>query len=64
VFELRDELELFFEEHKKTGFCNWLNDKDWISHLAYLVDIFEQLNKLYIQMQGKCKIIKKKSLIV
>ena len=31
----------------------WLNDEEWIVRLAYLVHIFEQLNKLNIQMQGR-----------
>ena len=30
----------------------WLNEEEWIMRLAYLVDIFEQLNKLNLQMQG------------
>jgi len=54
IFELREELKLFFEQHNKIEFCNWLNNKDWITRLAYLVDIFEHLNKLNLQMQRRC----------
>ena len=53
VFELRDELKLFFEVQGKMEFFAWLNDEEWIMRLAYLVDIFEQLNKLNLQMQGR-----------
>ena len=34
-------------------FFAWLDDEEWIMCLAYLVDIFEQLNKLNLQMQGR-----------
>jgi len=53
VFELRDELKLFFEVQGKMEFFAWLDDEEWIMRLAYLVDIFEQLNKLNLQMQGR-----------
>ena len=53
VFELRDEVKLFFEVQGKIEFFSWLHDEEWIMCLAYLVDIFEQLNKLNLQMQGK-----------
>ncbi|XP_076352607.1 zinc finger BED domain-containing protein 5-like [Tachypleus tridentatus] len=51
VFELRDELKLFFELQGKMEFFAWL---EWIMHLACLVDI-EQLNKLNLQIQGRNK---------
>ncbi|XP_068229067.1 zinc finger BED domain-containing protein 5-like [Palaemon carinicauda] len=53
VFELGDEIQLFFEVQGKTEFPVWLSDKEWIMRLTYLVDIFEQLNKLNLQMQGR-----------
>lgn len=43
----------FFEIQGKMEFFAWLDDEEWIMRLAYLVDIFEQLNKLNIQMQGR-----------
>lgn len=30
----------------------WLHDEAWIIGLAYLVDIFDQQNKLNLQLQG------------
>lgn len=53
VFELRDELKTFCEEHGKMEFCRWLDDDEWIMRLAYLSDMFGQLNKLNLQMQGR-----------
>ena len=32
---------------------SWLEDKKWILSLAYLHDIFEQLNRLNLRMQSK-----------
>ena len=32
---------------------SWLEDEEWILSLAFLHDIFEQLNKLNLRMQGK-----------
>ena len=53
VFELRDELKLFFEIEKKTEFASLLKNDRWIRSLAYMVDIFDHLNKLNLKMQGK-----------
>ena len=53
VLELRDEFKLFFEVQGKIEFFVWLNDEEWIVHLTYLVDVFEQLNKLNLLMQGR-----------
>ncbi|XP_042213890.1 zinc finger BED domain-containing protein 5-like, partial [Homarus americanus] len=53
IFELRDELKLFFEVQGKMEFFAWLDDEEWLMRLAYLVDIFEQLDKLNLQMQGR-----------
>ena len=53
VFELRDKLKLFFELKKKTDFALLLKNDRWISYLACMVDIFDQLNKLNLKMQGK-----------
>ena len=53
VLELRYELNLFFDVQDKMELFTWLNDEKWIVRLAYLVDIFEQLNKLRPEMQGR-----------
>lgn len=53
TFELREEIKVFCEKSKKTELATWLKDEVWQLNLAYLVDIFEQLNKLNHQMQGR-----------
>ena len=58
VFELKDELNLFFEHEKKTEFALLLKNDRWIRYLAYMVDIFDQLNKLNPKMQRKNTYIK------
>ena len=52
-FELKDELKEFCQLKNKMMYYSWLKDKEWILSLAYLRDIFEQLNKLILRMQGK-----------
>ena len=53
VFELRNELKIFFELEKKMEFVSLLNNDRWIRYLAYMVDIFDQLNKLNLKMQKR-----------
>ena len=52
---LEDSLKVkaFCELKNKSEFCSWLDDEEWMLFLAYLCDIFEQLNQLNLQMQGK-----------
>jgi hypothetical protein len=57
AFELKDKVKLFSEVQGMMEFLAWLDDEERIMHLAYLVNNFEQLNKLNIQMQGKNTII-------
>ena len=55
VFELKDELELFFScnDMKVTQvYLAKLNDPKWITCLAYIVDIFSRLNILNKSLQG------------
>ena len=52
-FELKEEVKAFCELKNKSEFCSSLDDEEWMLFLAYLCDIFEQLNKLNLQMQGK-----------
>lgn len=52
VFELCNEMELFFEG-EKPEFCEHLNNAVWKAELAYLADIFQKLNFLNSSMQGK-----------
>jgi len=53
VFELIRELKEFCKLKNKMEYYSWLDDEQWILSLAYLCDIFEQLNKLNLQMQGR-----------
>uniref|UniRef100_K7FHZ8 DUF4371 domain-containing protein n=1 Tax=Pelodiscus sinensis TaxID=13735 RepID=K7FHZ8_PELSI len=49
VFQLREELDLFLQAHRKEEFQNVLMQSNL--ELAYLVDIFGILNKLNLQLQ-------------
>ena len=51
-FELKDELKEFCQLKNKMMYYFWLDDKEWILSLAYLHDIFEQLDKINLRMQG------------
>ena len=53
VIELREKLKAFCLLKGKIEYHAWLDNKQWVISLAYLCDIFEQLNKLNLQMQGK-----------
>jgi hypothetical protein len=52
VFELREELQLFFKDSNKDSFSNLLGDTKWLQKLAYLADIYQHLNTLNTSMQG------------
>ncbi|XP_064107991.1 zinc finger BED domain-containing protein 5-like [Macrobrachium nipponense] len=51
VFELREELKMFLDMQDKEPI--FLSDPLWEPRLAYLADIFGQLNKLNLKLQGK-----------
>ena len=53
VYELKDEMLSFFRLEKQEEFCELLCDYNWVSKLAYLVDIFNHLNNVNSKMQGK-----------
>ena len=53
VYELKEEMLAFFSLERQREFCNLLCDDSWKSKLAYLVDIFDHLNKTNSNMQGK-----------
>ncbi|XP_042225906.1 protein FAM200A-like [Homarus americanus] len=53
AFELRGELKLFLKVHGKDDLFNHFNEVLWEPRLAYLADIFEQLNRLNYKLQGK-----------
>ena len=51
-FELRTEITLFLELQKRDTFINFFTDKTWLQGLAYLADIFVQLNKFNLRLRG------------
>ena len=51
-FELRSEIKQFLEIEKKATFLKFSSDESWLRGLAYLADIFEQLNKINLRLQG------------
>lgn len=57
VLELKDELEVFFEEEKQDAFLKMLQNHSWCLKLSYLADIFMKLNELNLSMQGRLETI-------
>lgn len=53
LFELRHEVILFFEEHP-FNLGSRLHSSEWLQSLAYLSDIFQQVNKLNLSLQKSC----------
>ena len=49
----RRDAPFFFTLEEKTEYCELLADEIWSSKLCYLADIFEQLNKVNVSMQGR-----------
>ncbi|XP_039180852.1 zinc finger BED domain-containing protein 5-like isoform X2 [Crotalus tigris] len=52
VFELRDELKMFFNQKARPQFEALYSDKSELQKIAYLVDIFAILNELNLSLQG------------
>ena len=52
-FELRYEVKTFLEDQHKLNLLAAFNKSTFETSLAYLADIFEELNKLNLQMQGR-----------
>uniref|UniRef100_UPI00358F884D protein FAM200C-like n=1 Tax=Myxine glutinosa TaxID=7769 RepID=UPI00358F884D len=53
VFELREEMQSSLQMQEKHKLEASFHEKLWVFPLAYLVDIFDQLNRLNLQLQGK-----------
>ena len=53
VFELREELKEFLNRQRKYGLESYFRDSNFISKLAYLVDIFDQSNRLNLKLQRR-----------
>uniref|UniRef100_A0A673KQ08 HAT C-terminal dimerisation domain-containing protein n=1 Tax=Sinocyclocheilus rhinocerous TaxID=307959 RepID=A0A673KQ08_9TELE len=52
LFELRKEVHTFLEE-QRSPLAEHYNDDQFCAKLAYLSDIFDQLNQLNVSMQGR-----------
>jgi hypothetical protein len=52
VFELQEELLLFFKDNNKASFSDFLKNTKWLLKLAYLADVYQYLNTLNTSMQG------------
>lgn len=50
LFELRFEVHLFFQDNP-FRLSSTLHDSDWLQCLAYLSDIFQQINKVNLSLQ-------------
>uniref|UniRef100_UPI00358E6478 zinc finger BED domain-containing protein 5-like n=1 Tax=Myxine glutinosa TaxID=7769 RepID=UPI00358E6478 len=53
VFELREEMQSFLQMQEKHKPEASFHEKLWVFCLAYLVDIFDQLSRLNLKLQGK-----------
>lgn len=53
VFELKHEIKTFLETQGKTDLLGNFYETGWNKRLAYLADIFDQLNSLNLKLQGK-----------
>jgi hypothetical protein len=51
LYELQKEVGLFIA-NKKSGLSQFVQDKKWVSRLAYLSDIFSYINELNLKLQG------------
>ncbi|XP_042243376.1 zinc finger BED domain-containing protein 5-like [Homarus americanus] len=52
VFEMRTQVEIFLNE-KKHALASRLSEPRWLLQLAYLADIFSELNLLNMSMHGR-----------
>ncbi|XP_068212637.1 zinc finger BED domain-containing protein 5-like [Palaemon carinicauda] len=53
VFEMKDEIKLFLETQERKDLVVHFEDEAWNKRVAYLADIFDQLNKLNLKLQGR-----------
>ena len=52
VYDLRNEISIFLKEENH-ALAAVFEDEIFLTHLAYLCDIFEKLNRLNLSLQGK-----------
>ena len=53
VYDMREEVRLFLESHRKEDLLMTFTSEGFQLTLAYLADIFESLNHLNLLLQGK-----------
>ncbi|XP_076052869.1 protein FAM200A-like [Oratosquilla oratoria] len=53
VFGMEDKIKLFLEVQEKRDHVAQFEDEAWNKRVAYLADIFEQLNKLNLKLHGR-----------
>ena len=53
VFEMKCEIQLFLEIQEKKYLVVYFEDESWNKRVAYLPDIFDQLNKINLTIQGR-----------
>ncbi|XP_068246552.1 zinc finger BED domain-containing protein 5-like [Palaemon carinicauda] len=53
VLEMKDEIKLFLETQERKDLVVHFEDEAWNKRVAYLADIFDQLNKLNLKLQGR-----------
>ncbi|PNF35215.1 hypothetical protein B7P43_G06869 [Cryptotermes secundus] len=52
VFELKGELQDYFQENSKPDYANYFEDEEWLEKLACLADTFHHMNQLSKRLQG------------
>lgn len=52
-FEMKDEIKLFLEVQEKKNLEVYFEDEAWNKRFVYFADIFDQLNKINLMLQGK-----------
>jgi hypothetical protein len=52
VFELKGELQNYFQENSRQDFAKCLEEEEWLEKVAYLADIFHHMNQLNKSLQG------------
>ena len=53
VFEMKCEIQLFLEIQENKYLVVYFEDESWNKRVAYLADIFDQLNKFNLTIQGR-----------
>ena len=52
MFELKGELQEYFQENNKPEFAECFEDEEWLQKLANLEDIFQHMNQLNKSLQS------------